>query len=198
MTKSELRKTYLAKRRALSADERRTASQAIADRFFAEVDMTVVRFLHCFIAIDKFNEVDTTIVFRRLWNEFTETRTVVPRVNSSTGELDSLLFTPETELAENAWGIHEPATDELVAAAEIDVVLVPLLCFDATAHRVGYGKGYYDRFLARCRPDCRKFGLSYFPPVDEISDVHDGDIRLNLTVTPDRLYPMEPAIRPAG
>jgi len=64
-------------------------------------------------------------------------------------------------------------------------VLVPLLCFDRRGHRVGYGRGYYDRFLARCRHDCKKIGLSFFEPLAEIDDVHEGDVELNYCVTPD-------------
>ena len=61
----------------------------------------------------------------------------------------------------------------------IDMVLVPGLCFDGDGHRVGYGKGFYDRFLKTCRPDCIKIGLSYFEPVESIDDVHEGDVRLD-------------------
>ena len=65
------------------------------------------------------------------------------------------------------------------------LVLVPGVCFDQTGHRVGYGKGFYDRFLKTCRPGCLKVGLSYFEPVDPIDDVHDGDVRLDFIVTPE-------------
>ena len=65
------------------------------------------------------------------------------------------------------------------------MVLVPLLACDRAGHRVGYGKGFYDRFLAACRPDCRKIGLSYFRPVEAIVDVYDGDVRLDRVITPD-------------
>ena len=64
------------------------------------------------------------------------------------------------------------------------MVLVPLLCFDRSGHRVGYGKGYYDRFLRKCRADCKKIGLSMFDPVDEITDAGESDVRLDLVITP--------------
>ena len=62
------------------------------------------------------------------------------------------------------------------------MVLVPGVCFDRIAHRVGYGKGFYDRFLKKCRYDCIRVGLSYFAPVDEIEDLHEGDVRLDALV----------------
>jgi len=50
---------------------------------------------------------------------------------------------------------------------------------------VGYGKGYYDRFLKRCRTDCLKVGLSYFGPVETIPEAHDADIPLDCCITPE-------------
>jgi len=70
----------------------------------------------------------------------------------------------------------------------IDIALVPLLCFDLIGHRVGYGGGYYDKFLAACRPDCKKVGLSVFDPVESISDIEPHDVRLDFAITPDRLW----------
>src|SRR6188474_315516 len=152
MIKSDLRKAYLDRRRSLTDNERSIASQQVSDRFFDTVDLHGVGHLHCFIPIPKFNEIDTSIIFRRLWNDLTQIRTVVPRLNGATGELDNLLFDQYAELIINDWGIAEPAHDLHVPAEDLGVVLVPLLCFDAAGHRVGYGKGYYDKLLARCRP----------------------------------------------
>ena len=62
--------------------------------------------------------------------------------------------------------------------------MVPLLAYDKTGHRVGYGKGYYDRFLKETRPDCLKIGLSAFQAEAEIPDTHEGDVRLDMCLTP--------------
>lgn len=189
MTKSELRKLYLAKRQSLSAEERAVVSRKVADNFFADFDLNAFRFLHCFISIEKLNEIDTRPIFEKVWREFPAIQTVVPRVNHETGDLESLTYARETELSAGKWQISEPSHDELVEPHEIDVVLVPLLCFDQQGHRVGYGKGFYDRFLRQCRTDCLKIGLCSFEPVDKIDDAHAGDIRLDFSVTPDNLYP---------
>lgn len=188
MTKSELRKIYLSRQKALSPAEREAKSRAIADLFFRNTDLSNTRFLHCFIAIQKFNEIDTSIIFERLWVEQPEITTAVPRVVFATGEMDNLVFSPETETIQNAWNIHEPTHNEYVLTREIDIVLVPGLVFDRNGHRVGYGKGFYDRFLAKCRPDCLKIGLSYFAPVEKISDAWDGDVRLDTLITPTSIF----------
>ena len=184
MTKSELRKSYLAKRQLLSPAERDVANAEIIANFFNNFDLSEIKVLHCFISIEKFGEVDTRPIFQRVWNNFSNVTTVVPRINHLTEELESLLYGPDIELVYDRWHIGEPIHDNRVEPIETDIVIVPLLCYDRTGHRVGYGKGYYDRFLARCRSDCQKIGLSMFPPIDEIPDAHDGDVRLDACVTP--------------
>ena len=176
---------YLGQQKWLSHEERTKKSQKIADQFFEDFDLSKIDFLHCFIAIEKFNEIDTMLIFRRLWAEFPHITAVVPRVDFETGEMQHLKFTPETELVKNVWEIHEPSHDEFIETDKLDMILVPLLCFDSVGHRVGYGKGFYDKFLSRCRRDCIKVGLSYFPPVEEIADTHPGDMRLDCIVTPE-------------
>lgn len=188
MTKSELRKIYLARQREFSPDEREAKSFAIADLLFQNIDFSNTQFLHCFIAIQKFNEIDTSIIFERLWVEYPAITTVVPRVVFATGEMENLVFGPKTETVQNAWSIHEPTHNEYVLTREIDIVLVPGLAFDRNGHRVGYGKGFYDRFLAKCRPDCLKIGLSYFAPVEKISYAWDGDVRLDTLISPTGIF----------
>lgn len=191
MTKSELRKIYLESRRSLSPEEMVKKSERITDRFFESVDLSNVKALNCFIPIAKFNEIDTSLIYKKIWKDFPAIKMSAPRVNFSTGEMANITFGPETELVENIWGIREPADAETVNAAEIDMVLVPLLCFDSRGYRVGYGKGFYDKFLSKCRSDCVKIGLSYFEPLAEISDANEYDIRLDSYTTPDHIYRYE-------
>ena len=63
-----------------------------------------------------------------------------------------------------------------------DLVIVPLLAFDKKGYRVGYGKGFYDRFLQNSKT--LKIGLSFFAPTEEIIDVHLNDVRLDKCITP--------------
>jgi 5-formyltetrahydrofolate cyclo-ligase len=188
MTKSELRNAYLAKRRELAADERRELSRQICDRFFETVDLTAVRYLHCFLPIDKFNEIDTTLIVGRVWADHPQTITVVPRIDPTSGAMESVVYSDTTELVVNSWGIAEPASTDTIDSENIDLVVVPLLAFDVQGHRVGYGRAYYDKFLAACAPECRKIGVSYFAPVDRIDNIAEHDIRLDTCVTPERVY----------
>ncbi len=188
MTKAELREIYLAKQKNLSPLERKRKSERIAESFFRKFDLTEINFLHCFVAIEKFNEVETSLIFQKTWLRFPQIATLVPRVNFQTKEIENLKFTGTTKLIKNTWEISEPTANELIETEKIDIVLVPLLCFDRKGFRVGYGKGFYDRFLKNCRTDCLKIGLSYFAPIKEISDVQDFDVRLDFSITPEEIF----------
>lgn len=188
MLKSELRKIYLEKRKTFSKEDVERQSLQIAERFFSEFNFKKINYLHGFLPIERFHEIDTRLIFHRVWFEFSHIETAVPRINFETDELESLKFTPVTELVLNTWMIHEPAHNELVESAKLDVVLVPLLAFDRAGFRAGYGKGYYDKFLKNCRADCLKIGLSYFPPVEKIADLNEFDVRLDCCLTPNEIY----------
>lgn len=186
MTKAVLRKIYLAKRRELSADELRDGSERIANAFFGSFQLKGAEYLHSFLPIEKLGEVDTRIILQRIWEMYPYVQIVVPRVDFIENEILNLRFSPTTELSTSAWGIPEPTHNEFVEAEKIDMVLTPGLCFDRQGHRVGYGKGFYDRFLSKTRTDCVKIGLSHFEPIEKIEDAHDGDVAVDFVVTPDR------------
>lgn len=188
MNKSELRKIYLAAQKKLSAEERKTLSAHIAERFFAEIDLAKINFLHIFIPIEKFYEIDTNLIVEKIRRDFPHVETVAPRVNFQTGEMESVKFTSATEFVQNRWQIREPQSSETIENQKMDLVVVPLLCFDRNGFRVGYGKGFYDKFLRTTRPDCQKIGVSYFAPVEKISNVADFDVKLDCVVTPETVF----------
>ncbi len=188
MIKKELRKLYLEKRSALSAAERRDRSERIADALLRRFDLTQIKFLHSFLPIERFKEIDTRLILAKIGRDFPRIETIAPRVDAASGELVHLRLTPHSVLIKNAWQIEEPGGDEFVAPAAIDLVLVPLLCFDREGFRVGYGKGFYDKFLKKCRADCLKIGLSFFPPEEKIDDTHAFDVRLDFCLTPNEIF----------
>jgi len=188
MNKSELRKIYLEKQKSLSDSERRETSRRIAERFFENFSLENICFLHVFLAIEKNREVETSYIFKRLWRDFPEITTVASRIDFRAMTLENLKLTPETKLVRNRWHIFEPTDGELIEIEKIDAVTVPLLCFDERGYRVGYGKGFYDKFLSECRTDCLKIGLSYFAPVAKIPDAREYDVKLDCCVTPEEIF----------
>jgi 5-formyltetrahydrofolate cyclo-ligase len=97
-------------------------------------------------------------------------------------------LTDNTRIKKNAYNIPEPVDGIEVPSHKIDVVFVPLLAFDKKGHRVGYGKGFYDKFLSECKPDVIKIGLSFFDPEELITDVFEGDVKLDYCVTPNEVH----------
>lgn len=188
MNKPELRKIFLEKQKLLSPDERRERTEQVIKLLFENFDFSDKRFVNCFVTLEKNNEIDTFEIFQRLWREFPQVTTTAPRINFEMNLLENVKVSPVSKFNENKWRILEPEGDELIEPEKLDVVLVPLIAFDERGFRVGYGKGFYDKFLQKCRADCRKIGLSLFPPVEKIDDVESFDVRLDFCVTPEKVW----------
>ncbi|MBX3281476.1 MAG: 5-formyltetrahydrofolate cyclo-ligase [Acidobacteria bacterium] len=188
MTKDDLRKELLERRRRLTPGEVADASRRISERFFGAVDLASIRVLHTFIRIAKFNELDTSMIYMRLWRDRPQITTAAPRIDHATGEMDAVIFDETTVLVKDRWGIRESSDGEVISPTEIDIVLVPMLGFDRLGHRVGYGKGFYDRFLTQTAPGCLKIGLCHWGPQDTPIETHPADIPLDLCITPDAVF----------
>lgn len=184
MTKKELRKLYLAKRAALSEAEYGQYNFQLYQNFFSTIDLSFVTVLHTFLPMIEKKEVDTWLIIDRIKREFPHIRISIPKVNPQTGVFDSFYFEGLHQLTTNEWGIQEPKQGIPTEPGKVDIVLIPLLAYDKKGHRVGYGKGFYDKFLATCRPDCKKIGLSLFESPETITDTNALDVQLNACVTP--------------
>ncbi len=186
MTKQEIRKLYLQKRRNLSPQEHRQLSELICEKVFDFIDSTHFKALHCYLPIAKFCEIDTTILLRKIDTK-TEVKVYIPKVYEQT--MSHHLWTSQIALVTNKWGILEPNAPEAPSALPQHLlVIVPLLSFDITGHRVGYGKGFYDRFLADLGHETLKIGISFFEPVETIKDTTPLDQKLDICFTPNRCY----------
>jgi 5-formyltetrahydrofolate cyclo-ligase len=183
MTKAEARKEFLQKRANLSEAEYHQLNFQLYQQFFSSVNLSHVRCLHVFLSIDGKREVDTWPIMDRLRREYDYIRLSIPKVKGN--ELEHIYFEGLHQLKQNKWGILEPQQGTPTPTDKIDMVLVPLLAFDERGHRVGYGKGFYDTFLAKCRPDCQKIGLSLFKAIPEITDSSSFDVALNGVIQPN-------------
>lgn len=188
MTKKELRKVFIVKRQGLSEGEYLMVNQRLHDFFFASIDLSFVKVLHVFLTIEKQREPNTWPIIDRIRREFPHVRLSVPRVNQETGTLENFFYEGLHQLKTNTWGIPEPRQGVPTPSEKIDMVLVPLLVFDKLGHRVGYGKGFYDKLLATCSPQCKTVGLSLFPPIDKITDTESHDFPLQAVVTPEGVF----------
>ncbi|UYZ62551.1 5-formyltetrahydrofolate cyclo-ligase [Hymenobacter weizhouensis] len=188
MTKAELRRDALARRRAMSEGEVAWLSDKLRKQLFRSFPVPQWQWLHVFLPIPHQHEPDTWSIIRHTWGERLAVRLAVPVVQADGYTLRHYELTPDTQLIDNRWGIPEPVGAEEVFPEQFDAVLVPLLAFDEAGHRVGYGKGFYDRFLAQCRPDALRIGVGLEPPVPRIQDAWPGDVRLHACLTPERVW----------
>ncbi|QKG58114.1 5-formyltetrahydrofolate cyclo-ligase [Hymenobacter sp. BRD128] len=191
-TKAALRRAALARRRALTSAEVAQRSQQLANLLFANFPVAHWRWLHVFLPLAQKNEPDTWPLIHRIWAEELPVRLAAPVVQPNGIALKHYELTPTTPLVTSHWGIPEPVANPAaeVAPAQLDAVLVPLLACDQQGQRVGYGGGFYDRFLAACRPDALFTGLNLLDdaPVPALADVLPTDVPLHACLTPGGVW----------
>ncbi len=182
MIKSELRTYFLAQRKKLSPLELRWQSQLISKQFFKHVDVVGINYLHLFLPIKKQHEINTWFIIDQLRRDYPHITPVIPKSHFQTKQMESYLFDRHTQIVENHLGILEPKNAIKCPDKQIDMILIPLLCFDKQGFRVGYGEGFYDRYLLKCKKNIIKIGLSLFEPVDKIADINDYDIKMDFCI----------------
>ena len=183
-TKPALRKEYRERRESLTESRIEEWSIEISNRCLS-LDLWNYSLYHLFMTAKKNKEVDTSYLLSVLQGK--DKQPVVPKISDGY-ILEHYLLTDQTPLKINRWGKPEPVSGIPIMAEQIEVVFVPLLTFDRQGHRVGYGKGYYDRFLAQCSNSTLRIGLSFFDPVTKIEDVDAHDIALDFAITPREVY----------
>lgn len=181
MLKKELRQKYKALRSGLSEIEIEEKSLAIANEIL-KLPIWDKTYFHVFLPIEEQKEVNTEFILHLLSGKDKEI--VISKSDFATRNMTHFLLTDNTKIKKNEYNIPEPVDGLEVPATRIDVVFVPLLAYDKKGHRVGYGKGFYDKFLAECKPETIKIGLSFFESEELILDVFDSDVLLDYCVMP--------------
>ena len=180
-SKKELRNKYKKLRQNLSEIEIEEMSLAIANKLLT-LQIWDKAYFHIFLSIIEHKEVDTELILHLLSGKDKEI--IVSKSDFTTREMTHFLLTDNTKIKKNEYNIPEPVDGIEVSSKKIDVVFIPLLAYDIKGNRVGYGKGFYDKFLSQCKPDVIKIGLSFFEPEELIVDVFEGDVKLDYCVTP--------------
>lgn len=186
LTKFELRKRYLHKRKALSSNDILHLSEKICKnitRYFLNDGRD--KNIHLFLPIKNQNEVDLWFLIRMIFAE-NKDNIFIPKVVKS--ELQTHILTQDTILKENKWGILESISEPCLESIKFDLVITPLVYCDNEGNRVGYGKGFYDRFFAKINKDAIRIGVNFFPPKERILDVSGTDIALNFLITPEEIF----------
>ena len=180
LTKLALRRSFFKKTFALSDQEHEDMSFAIANNCL-KLPIWHLDYYHIYLPIKAKAEIDTTLILTLLQGK--DKQVILPRIKGS--ELEHILLTDITKLKTNTLGITEPEKGIKISPEQIDVIFLPLLAWDKSGNRLGYGKGFYDNFLSLCKTNTIKVGLSFFDPVDKIVDIRSEDVRMDFCVNPE-------------
>jgi 5-formyltetrahydrofolate cyclo-ligase len=187
VNKSELRKLYRSKRDTLTALERMKLDDLLLIQF-QKLGLFDMEVLLSYCPSETQSEPNTYLFTDYLQHMIPGLQLCYPVTNFETLEMKPMLVNEETEFHLTQYSIEEPVNGVEIDTALIDVVFVPMLICDKQGYRVGFGKGFYDRFLPKCRQRVLKIGFSYFDPIDRIDDTHQFDVPLNLCITPQQVY----------
>ena len=189
MDKKALRSKYKVLRQSLTQEEIEDKSLAIANQLLRMDAVPSLRlvwnklYYHLFLTIEEQKEINTEYILQILAGKDKEI--VISKCDFATLGMTHFLLTDNTKIKKNSYNVPEPVDGLEVPDAKIDVVFVPLLAYDKRGNRVGYGKGFYDNFLSKCKLETIKIGLSFFPPEEKIEDVSENDVKLDFCVTPE-------------
>ena len=178
-----LRKSFKKQRSLLDINQVQGLSKRIFENLL-ELNIWDKSFYHLYLSNEINNEVETDEIVNLLFMK--NKRVFVPKIQGK--DLLNIEIDNNTKYSLNQLGIREPISSNQKDASLLEVIFVPLLIFDKLGHRVGYGGGYYDKFLGNIKDDVLKIGLSLFEPIDKIQDIERHDIRLDYSITPKKVY----------
>ena len=183
MNKNNFRKKYLSLRAGISDEDLENLSIAIANN---SLKLPIWEFsnYHIFLTIINKKEINTEFILHILQGK--DKSIMIPKVENNK-EMSHILLQDNTALKLSNYGVPEPISGIEILPSKIDVVFVPLLAYDIKGNRLGYGKGFYDRFLEKCNSETIIIGLSLFEPEQEIPS-ENSDIPLNFCITPTKIY----------
>ena len=185
MKKAELRKKHKALRQNLSQTQIEDFSLDIANQLL-KIDIWNFSCYHIFLSIEEQKEINTDYILNILAGK--DKNIVISKSNFEDYSMKHFLLTDNTKIKKNTYNIPEPIDGIEIKPSQLEVVFVPLLAFDNLGHRIGYGKGFYDRFLNSCKTETLKIGLSFFEVEDDSFEASKDDIRLDYCVTPSQIF----------
>ncbi len=183
MTKKEIRKQALERRNSLSEADSASLSQRLLDRL-KTFDFSNIKAIHFFLPIVAKREPDTFLMIDWLQGVHPEIEIIVSKADFETSVMNHYTYAGKNDLINNHYHIPEPQMAK-ATTTKPDMVIVPLLAFDNKGFRVGYGKGFYDRFLQNL--ETLKVGLSFFDAGEYIEDANEYDIQLDQCITPNKI-----------
>jgi 5-formyltetrahydrofolate cyclo-ligase len=187
MNKQELRKIYLEKRLQLTEEEYQRLNEALLLQFM-QLNFEGINAVHLFLPMLRTKEPDTSLWRKYLQTAHPQIKRVFPKANFKQKTLTNFVDDEQLIIAENKFGVPEPVSGNEIFIDKNSMVIVPLLALDLAGNRVGYGGGFYDRFLAECEAGTQFIGVSFFEPIKEVSDANSFDVKLHQCILPDTIH----------
>lgn len=187
MKKKDIRKIELEKRIQLSPVELQNKTASILVQY-NQLTLPSIQYLLSYYPLRERNEFDVSLCENLMKEKNPSINIAWPKIVFNTSGMDAHLIEKSKLFLKNKFNILEPLDGDIVPATSLDMVFVPLIAFDKKGYRVGYGKGFYDRYLPYCRDNVVKIGFSFFEAVGKIDDINEFDVPLNLCITPTCIY----------
>jgi 5-formyltetrahydrofolate cyclo-ligase len=181
--KEEIRERLLDKRISISEPEFYGASADIIEELKEQRKYQNADTVHCYVSMNKRREVATHELIQEMI--FKGRRVIVPVTNFESGTLTHIQLTSFSDLEENEWGVLEPGRGSEVSPEVLELVIVPMVGGDEHCNRIGYGKGFYDRFLQNV--DCPTIGLAFENTIIDQVPTEKFDIPLDKIITEKRI-----------
>ncbi len=187
MTKQALRKKFLHERKSMAGSQQLKWDELLLIQM-QQMDISFVSTLFTYFPMSASREPNTIACTSYMRWMLPELTIAYPVCHFKDSRMEAVIINEETNYKAVQYGIMQPEKGEVLDPLAIDLVLVPLIVCDKKGYRVGYGKGFYDRYLSQCRNNVQMWGLSYFEPVENIDDTHQYDIPLTHCITPYNIY----------
>ena len=174
--KRSLRLAMLSAKMRLHREQVDELSKKALNRLIKFIEWDNIHRVHTYIPITANNELDTWPLINYLRENHPDIEIYLPKLDGFAK------FGPDTKIDENRLGIPEPEEEKLKEHISFDLIIVPIIGFDRRGYRLGYGAGYYDKFLAEHK--CKNvIGLAY--AISELDAIPDEphDKRMQTIIT---------------
>lgn len=184
-TKIKLRRLFQLKRLQIDYHYLSRRNVLLIKKFLTKIDCTKLKYIHIYLPMISRKEFDTKLLIKEIRKINPTVTFIIPKVVKNSRKMDHYIYNPDifrytTKL--NKFGIEEPDLDQSPIdeslLEKIDLVITPLLTIDESGYRLGYGGGYYDRFLGQLKSiNCNfiSVGIGYFEPINKLPEINEYD-----------------------
>lgn len=180
--KKEIRKKLLKLRNAQSSFAVTTKSKSIMNTLIKSIfDNNKINSVHLYNSMN--NEVDTKELIRYLWGK--KITVILPRTDFENRDLVNYEITSFSQMEKTTFNMMEPKTENKIFLGNPDIILIPGVGFDTSLNRIGYGGGFYDKFLSKVKS--HKIALAFECQIIPNLPAEDHDIKMDMIITEKRI-----------